>query len=215
MIIYDVEQGSYEWHKCRAGVITASMFAEIMRRLKSGPNKGDFTTAAKDYAFRLAVERISGEPLGEGGFSTYAMRRGNELEPLARSEHEVQTGLSVDKAGFISTDDRLFGASADGLIGDDGGAEYKCFIAPDKLRPILFDGDTSDVDPQIQGGLWLTGRTWWHLGLYCPALESAGRQLTVIERHRDEAFITEMEDSLIQFNDLVEEIKHKITTREQ
>ena len=210
MIVYEVEQGSPEWHKARAGVITASMFGEIMKRLKTGPNKGDFTSDAKNYAFRLAIERLSGEPLDEGGFDTYAMRRGHELEPLARSEHEVQTGLTDDVAGFIATDDRLFGASADGLIGHDGGAEYKCFIAPDKLRPILFDGDTSDVEAQIQGCMWLTGRAWWHLGLYCPALECVGKQLTIIERKRDESFIEEMEKSLVQFNALVEQIKDRI-----
>lgn len=214
MIVYEVEQGTPEWNQCRAGVITASMFGEIMKRLKSGPNKGDFSAAAKDYAFRLAIERISGKSLDEGGFETFAMRRGHELEPLARSEHEVQTGLSVDRAGFISTEDNLFGASADGLIGDDGGSEYKCFIAPDKLRPILFDGDASDVEAQIQGCLWLTGRKWWHLGLYCPALECVGRQLTIIKRERDEAFITEMEQSLVQFNGLVEQIKARIINPE-
>ena len=103
---------------------------------------------------------------------------------------------------------------ADGLIGDDGGAEYKCFIAPDKLRPILFDGDASDVEAQIQGCLWLAGRKWWHLGLYCPALECVGRQLTIIKRERDEAFITEMEQSLVQFNCFVEQIKARIINPE-
>jgi len=126
------------------------------------------------------------------------------------SNHEVQTGLKIDVAEFITTNDGLFGASADGLIGDDGGAEYKCFIAPDKLRPILFDGDTSDVEAQIQGCMWLTGRSWWHLGLYCPALECVGKQLTIIERKRDESFIEEMEQSLVQFNALVEQIKDRI-----
>lgn len=49
------------------------------RAPKSGPNKGDFTEAAKDYAFRLAFERISGQLMDEG-FTTWQMDRGHELE---------------------------------------------------------------------------------------------------------------------------------------
>ena len=55
MIIHTAPQGSPEWHQARAGVITGSMFATARQRLKSGPNKGGFTAAALDYAFRLAV----------------------------------------------------------------------------------------------------------------------------------------------------------------
>ena len=73
MIIYDHPQGSAEWLASRAGVITASKFVEARKRLKVGPKKGGFTEAAEDYAFRVAVERISGAPLDEG-FSTWAMK---------------------------------------------------------------------------------------------------------------------------------------------
>ena len=132
MIIVNCEQGSEAWHKSRAGVITASMFAtarskvngldekqqkyvdairagsseaaarelagykapprsETVQRAIEGLPVGEFSDGAKAYAFRLAIERISGEPLDEG-FETYAMRRGRELEPAARLEHELHTG---------------------------------------------------------------------------------------------------------------------------
>lgn len=42
-----------EWQQVRAGCITGSMFVTARQRLKSGPSKGDYTAAAKDYAFRL------------------------------------------------------------------------------------------------------------------------------------------------------------------
>ena len=66
MIIVNCAQGSEEWHQERAGVITASMFGDARAKLKSGPNKGEPTAKAQDYAFRLAVERISGKPLDGG-----------------------------------------------------------------------------------------------------------------------------------------------------
>ncbi|WP_206208249.1 hypothetical protein [Xanthomonas oryzae] len=60
----------------------------IAKALRGEP-VGDYSDEAKSYAFRLAIERISGEPLDEG-FETFAMRRGHELEPYARAELEVQ-----------------------------------------------------------------------------------------------------------------------------
>lgn len=204
MIVIECKQGSPEWHQSRAGVITASMFSTARKKLKSGANKGDYSEAAKDYAFRVAVERISGAPLDEG-FETWQMRRGHELEEACRVAHESEVGMLVDLAGFVLTDDRKFGASADGLIDDDGGCEYKCFIAPEKLRSIIVGGDLSDVMDQIQGCLWITAREWWHFCLYCPALDPAGKALTLHHVKRDENYIESMEQDLIAFERLVTE----------
>lgn len=204
MILHTAPQGSPEWHAARAGVITASMFATCRQKLKSGPSKGEFAAAAGDYAFRLAVERISGQPLDEG-FETWAMRRGHELEPAARLEHELAIGVVVQPAGFVTTDDNLFGASADGLIGEDGGAEYKCLVDPSRLRRVLLTGDISEFMDQIQGGMWITGRTWWDFCLYCPALESIGLQLWHRRVERDDNYIDQMEMDLIAFERLVTE----------
>jgi hypothetical protein len=209
MIILEVDQGSEQWHKARAGVITASKFGDARARLKSGKNAGDYTAAAKDYAFRVAVERISGEPLDEG-FETWQMKRGHELEPQARMEHEAVTGKFVDRAGFILTDDRVFGASADGLIDVDGGCEYKCFIAPEKLRSIIIDDNTDDVIDQVMGCMWITGRTWWDFCLYCPALESTGNQLKVIHMVRDDDYINALEADLLEFSKLVDHYEAKL-----
>lgn len=244
MFVIECEQGSPEWHKARAGAITASMFAEVRKRvnglneqqaayveaIKSGADPveaqkaagykaaprasvvaralagekvGEFSDAAKDYAFRLAVERISGEPLDEGGFSTYAMRRGQELEPEAREEHSFQRDLTILPAGFVATADYKFGASADGLIGTDGGAEYKCLIDPSRIRDIVLSGNIDEFKDQVQGGMWITGRKWWHFCLYCPALASVGRALTVFEVQRDDDYIEAMEADLIEFDGLV------------
>lgn len=202
MIYYDAPQGSDEWKIARAGVITASMFSVVRDTLKTGKNKGGYKQAALDYAFRLAIERISGQPLDEG-FETWSMRRGNELEPEARDAHAFMRDLQIEPCGFVSTDDRKFGASADGLIDDDGGSEYKCLVAPDRLRGILLDNDLDEFNDQIQGGLWLTGRSWWHFVLYCPALAPIGRDITIREFSRDDDYIAAMEKDLWAFDALV------------
>lgn len=244
MIVIECAQGSPEWFKARAGAITASMFAEVRKRVNglndqqatyvsaiqagaddaaamaaagykaapraqvvkdalAGKKVGDFSDAAKDYAFRLAVERISGEPLDEGGFSTYAMRRGQELEQDARDAHAFHRDVVVQTAGFVVTADGKFGASADGLIGRDGGAEYKCLIDPARIREIVLSGDIDEFKDQVQGGMWITGRKWWHFCLYCPALASVGKALTVFDVPRDDDYIEALESDLIEFDGLV------------
>lgn len=244
MIVVECAQGSMDWHRARAGAITASMFAEVRKRVNglteqqriyveaiqngadeagarkaadykmppradvvkralAGEKVGEFSDAAKDYAFRLAVERISGQPLDEGGFSTWAMARGNELEPEARDAHSFERGIVVEHAGFVVTEDGKFGVSADGLIPDDGGSEYKCLIDPARIRDIILEHDISEFTDQVQGGLWLTGRKWWHFCLYCPALASVGRELTIFEVQRDDNYIAAMEADLVEFDRMV------------
>lgn len=198
MIIVTCEQGSPEWHAARAGVITASMFVVARERLKVGPGKGGLSAMAKAYAFRLAIERVSGEPLDEG-FETWQMRRGHALETDARHEHEVLTGEFVERAGFVLTDDEIYGASADGLIGADGGSEYKCLVSPEGLRDILIDNDFSKFTDQVQGCMWLTGRKWWDFCLYCPALAPIGKQLWCRRVERDDNYIDEMVEQLVEF----------------
>ena len=186
-----------------AGYKSAPRSASIEKALDlKTTDIGEFSEAAKNYAFKVAVERISGEPLDEG-FETWAMKRGRELEPDARMEHELQTGLLVEECGLITDDTGFFGASADGLIGEDEGAEYKCFINAEKMRAIIFEQDIGEVMDQVQGGLWLSGRQRWRFCLYAPALEAVGKQLTEIVFERDDAYIKAMEADLEEFRKLV------------
>lgn len=183
--------------------------SETVAKALDGEAVGKPSDAALNYAFNLAVERVSGEPL-DGGFQTWQMRRGNELEPDARMEHEIQTGLIVQRAGFVTTDDGAFGASADGLIGEDGVSEYKCFLAPEKLRSFWIDNDASGIKDQVQGVLWITGRKFAHIGMYCPALEKVGKQLWLQEFQRDEDYIEQLEADLWQFKLLVDGFEAKL-----
>jgi hypothetical protein len=192
----------------------ASPKSETVAKALDGESVGKPSDAALNYAFNLAVERISGEPL-DGGFQTWQMRRGNELEPDARMEHEIQTGLIIQRAGFVTTDDGAFGASADGLIGEDGVSEYKCFLAPEKLRAFWIDSDASGIKDQVQGVLWITGRKFAHIGMYCPALEKVGKQLWLQEFQRDEDYIEQLEADLWQFKLLVDQYEAKLRSAEK
>lgn len=205
-----VQQGSEAWFQARCGAITASMFSEVRKRLKSGPNKGGFSKAAQDYAFKLAVERISGTTMEEPQFDPWQARRGRELEPEARLAYEERREVIVEETGLAITDDNLFGASVDGLVGSDGIVEIKCFLAPSKVKAILLDGDTSELDDQMQGALWITGRQWCDAVLYVPALEGIGCHLTIIRTERDETAIDALSADLLSFNTLVERYRTAI-----
>ena len=187
--------------------------AEVVQRAIDGEKVGEWSDAAKNYAFRLAVERIAGEPLDEG-FQTWAMRRGHELEPEARRELEAQKGFLVEVAGFVTTDDGAFGASADGFVGLDAGTELKCFLAPEKLRAFWFDNDAASVMDQMQGGMWISGKKRWHFGLYCPALRPVGKQLWSHTYERDDDYIEAMELDLIEFKGLVDGYEQKLRMKE-
>lgn len=182
---------------------------ETVERAIKGLPIGDFSDAAKNYAFRLAVEGLSGELLDEG-FQTWAMKRGQELEPNARLAHETATGLIVQRAGFVTTDDGVFGASADGLIDEDGGSEYKCLVSPEGLRDVLLNDDLSEFIDQVQGCMWITGRKWWHFGLYCPALASIGKDFYCRHVDRDDNYIEALEADLVEFHRLVSAFKAKL-----
>lgn len=211
MIIYQCEQGSREWFEARAGVITASMFSEVRRRLKTGQNAGDFTEAAKEYAFKLAVERIGKTLLDEDGFRGWQAERGVRLEEECRIRHEADIGEIVELAGFVTTDCGRFGCSADALVGDEGGGEYKCFLAPSKLRPIIIDNDWGMIADQVQGCIWISERRkWWDQCLYAPILAPVKLDFKRTRAHRDDVYISALIADLLVFNDLVEEYKDEI-----
>lgn len=190
--------------KSIAGYKSAPTASAITRALDlKTVDVGEWSDKAKNYAFRLACERIAGKALPSDTYETFAMQRGRELEEACRLRHEADIGGAVDLASFVKTEDGKFGCTPDGLIDDDGGCEYKAFYAPEKVRPILIDNDWGDVVDQVQGSLWLTGRKWWDMCLYFPSLASEGKDYRRVRVTRDEAYIENLEKVLVEFDRLV------------
>lgn len=126
-IVHTSPQGSEQWLADRRGCITGSRFKDCRDKLKSGaPSKACLT-----YAQDVARERIGGSVLQT--FATAAMRLGSDQEPIARMHYEMATDELVEEAGFITTDDRKFGVSVDGLIGADGLYECKTMVSSAKI----------------------------------------------------------------------------------
>lgn len=217
MIILDLPQGSEAWLAARAGVITASRFADTRARLtKASKNgkAGDFMAKATEYAWTVALERIAAQPLDQT-FQSWQMKRGNELEPEARMAYEMASGLLAGESGLILTDDYRFGYSSDGLVSDDGMIEIKCPANCQKIGTIWSDPQTATDEyiDQMQGGMWITGRKWCDFVMYCPWLEPIGKELFIQRVERDDDYIEKLESDLIEFDRLVEQYLKQITNQ--
>lgn len=194
MIYVECEQGTPEWHAARCGVITASKFRDATETTA----KGLPTAKRRLYAAQVAVERISGEPCGDV-FNSWQMKRGQEIEPLARMAYEAETGYFATESGVVLTDDRLFGYSTDGFVGDDGMTEIKSLVGAEIVIAMWETEDMSEYMHQMQGGMWITGRKWCDFVMFCPQLASVGKALFLRRVARDDKFIDAMVLGLAEF----------------
>lgn len=186
MRIIDCQQGTPEWLKARLGVITCSCLSQIVTpsTLKPSASWGR-------YLSRLCCEWFLGRPVDES--SSEFMARGTEMEAEAVAAYEFENNVEARKVGFIVRDDGMFGGSPDRLVGDDGGLEIKCPSAEVHMGYVL-NGIDAEYRCQVQGLLYLTGRKWWDLVAFNPALP------TVKVRYEpDPAFFAVLDDLLPKF----------------
>lgn len=201
-----MEQGSSDWLALRAGKFTGSRFADLMAVTRSGPS-----TSRANLITTLALERLTGEP--ESTFQNDAMRRGTELEPLARGAYEAHTGELVECVAFLVHPVHDFcGVSPDGLLADAGMIEIKCPASQAKHLAALRDGSqANEYRWQIQGQLWVAGRQWCDAVSYDPRFP-AGLQLAITRVQRDDKAIKELEAACIkahaEVDAIVEELRN-------
>src|SRR5260221_4148831 len=147
MIVHDVEQGSAEWFALRRGIVTASVAAQVIT-----PAKGLLSKSADKLAYRLIAERLLNITT-ETVENQEWMVRGRELEPMAVWHYEEVNGVKTERAGFVTTDDGLIGASPDRFIkGRCAGLAVQC-PAPHTHVQYLLEGPGEDYRPQVQAQL--------------------------------------------------------------
>lgn len=175
------KQGSDEWLRDRVGKATASKLSDVLA-------KGGGATRA-NYLAEIAVGRLTGEP--EESYENAAMKRGKELEPLARSLYELTYGVDVVETGFVDHPTiALCGASPDGLIGEDGVLEIKCRNKAKHIAYWITGKISKDEFSQAQWEMECTGRDWVDLVAYHPEFP-AHLQLYVKRIECDEAWLEE------------------------
>lgn len=181
--IIDCPQGTDAWHAARAGIATASRFADV---IAEGRKKGAEAVSRRNLRIELVLERITGQRIA--GYESFAMRQGTAREAAARLAYEVATGDVVRQVGFVRHGLLEAGASPDGLIGDEGGLEIKAPEPAAHHEALLRRRVPAGYIPQVQGGLWICERRWWRFVSYNPDFP-AGRRLVIIHCPRDETYI--------------------------
>lgn len=188
-----MEQRSEEWFTARAGKFTASRSSDLMARLRNGqPGAGYGNLIAT-----LAVERLTGQCVET--FQNDAMRRGQELEPVALEAYVFETCEDVEQIGFVVMDDLPnTGCSPDGLVGADGLVEVKCPAAMAKHLDYLRAGSHADEYAwQLQHQLMVTGRLWVDCVSFDPRYP-AGLQLAIRRVGRNQKMIDDLTETIIK-----------------
>jgi len=130
------QQRSQEWYDVRKGRFTASRITELLGVQGLGLT-GD------TYAFEKAVELVYGID-EEESFTSFDMKRGIDLEPLAFRKFQELKDLDfieVKESYFFPYTDNA-GASPDGLVGTDAILEIKC-PRPNKFFKLVAKGESA------------------------------------------------------------------------
>lgn len=185
--IINCEQGSPEWYAARLGIPTASEFSTVMARGKSGGPSKERTT----YLRKLAGEVITGQPMWS--YSNEHMERGKQQEGEARDLYAMVCDVEPVQVGFLRRGDA--GASPDSLIGEDGMLEIKTKLAHLQIEVLQSGEVPPEHVAQIQGQLWIAGRSWVDFMSYCPGLPPFIKRV-----ERDETAIATISVAVADFN---------------
>lgn len=196
--VFEVEQGSEQWHALRVGVITCSRFEDVMGKGRDKKSRGQKSMA---YMYELAAERIRQQPAES--FDGFHLRRGKEYEPIALENYRKKTGFEVHKIGFMKRGN--IGGSADGLIGEDGGVEIKTRLSGLHVGFMLDKDSVADNMAQVQGNMLVSGRKWWDLVSFCPGLP-----LYIQRIKRDEGYIAVLRQELYEFENELKKITAEV-----
>lgn len=205
MRVIQCEQGTQAWIDARLGIPTASCFDKILT-----PKTLKLSAQRTKYMHRILAEWITGESQDDTAWNSY-IQRGTDLEAKARAWYEMQHDVDVQQVGFCVRDDGKVGASPDGLVGDDGGLEIKCPMAPQCVAYLLGAQVEQDHVLQIQGNLYVTGRAWWDVIAWNPYFQ--GVPPTVIRVERDEAVIEAIRGAVELFIAEIDLAKEYLTER--
>jgi len=193
------EQGSDEWMAFRAGKISASRVADLMKKTKTG-----WSTSRANMITKLAIERLTGSV--DDGYSNAAMQRGIEMEPEARNAYSFEYGVAVAEVGCVTHPEWDFvTCSPDGLVGDEGLMEVKCPTAQAKHYEALQTGaHAQEYKWQLHHQMLVTGRQWVDAVSYDPRFPE-GLQMAVKRVFVDAEIAEELKTAIIECNAAIDE----------
>ena len=182
-----LEQRSHKWYKLRGTRFTGSDGAV----LRVG-GKGMETATIKKIVWKLSTN-----PTPVLDNDNYYMMTGTKLEPIAKELYCKVNNTNALEIGFISKGE-YFGCSPDGLVGTDGLLEIKCPAEHTYINYLLCKKDedvVKEYEDQIQWNLFVSGRKWCDLFIYCGNEAGKGYffcPYLSVRVYRDEEMIAKM-----------------------
>lgn len=182
----EMVQGDTAWLAVRCGRITGSRFGAVLDFHK---RTGKPNVARRRLVETLRKEITTGVP--EFTEPNAYMAHGTRCEPIACALYAFTHDVDVQHAAWIPHPSiEYVGFSPDGLVGDDGMVEIKSpALEPRHTRTVDSGKCPDDYLPQVQGGLWVTGRAWCDFASFWEPTHD----LCVVRVQRDETFIARLE----------------------
>lgn len=202
-----MEQQSSDWFAARLGRVTASRVKDVMASGRGGAP----SATRKNYMMQLLCERLTGKR--EEGFTSAAMQRGTDLEPVARSAYEIDRDVMTAETGLVLHPSiEGFGASPDGLSGDRGLLEIKCPNTATHIATLQSGRHDPQYEWQMLAQIACTDRDWVDFVTFDDRLPDE-LQYACFRFERDEARIRQMETEIKLFLEELAELEHEMRER--
>jgi hypothetical protein len=204
--IHNLEQQTPDWFKLKLDFPF------------SGSNATAIHTGGKGLetlCWETVAQKLSNKP--KESFSNEHTERGNELESQAVDIYELYTGNKVESVGFITNSKyEMAGVSPDGLVGDDGLLEVKCFADVKYLKLLANLKQNGSLQREdIENGYWyqmqqqllITERKWVDYILYNPNFKES---IIITRVYPDETTQDNLKKGIIKGQQIIKEIENKL-----
>lgn len=204
-----MEQRSPEWFAARLGCVTASRVKDVMASGRGGAP----SATRKNYMMELLCERLTGQQGGADLSRNAAVQRGVDLEPFAGMAYESDRGVMIVESGLVMHPTiARFGASPDGLVGEDGLLEIKCPNTATHVATMQSGRHDPQYEWQMLAQMACTGRQWVDFVSYDDRLPEA-LQYVCHRFERDFKRIREMEAAIKDFLEELDELENEMRHR--
>lgn len=202
-----MQQRTEEWWSARCGRVTASKVKDVMAKGRGGAP----SATRQNYMMQLLCERLTGRR--EEGFTSAAMQRGTDIEPIARSAYEVDKGVMTVETGLILHPKiEGFGASPDGLVGNRGMLEIKSPNTATHVATLQSGRHDPQYEWQMLAQLACADRDWVDFVSFDDRLPEE-LQYACFRFHRDEKRIREMEAEVKLFLEELADLEREMRER--
>lgn len=194
--VAQIEQGSPEWHRLRAGCVTASKADCLLAKKGTAKRDGYMAELVGQVCTGLIPDEINAK----------ALSWGKDHEEAARDAYSAATFEIVQEVPFIYKDASMrFGCSPDGLCSTYG-LELKSpwasrtfieFACADKIKP--------EYVKQCQFSLWISDLDRWDFASFDPRMKS--KKLHYVTLERDEKMMQQFDEAGAEF---IEDMDHML-----